>query len=88
MVNQEIIEDSTKRTLSDFANLAITYLKEHPEVDEVVQLANNIIELEHDTMTAPRYIYPLPEGYEYNFSGFWGQVIGIGREGIRELHRR
>lgn len=39
-------------------------------------------------MTAPGRISELPQGYEYNFSGFWGQVIGVGRTGIRELHKR
>jgi len=88
MVSQKIIEDGTKRTLGEFAKLAIAYLEQDFELDEVVQLANNITELEHDAMTAPNRIYELPEGYEYNFSGFWGQVIGVGRTGIRELHRR
>jgi len=88
MVNQQIIEDGNKKPLGEFAQCAIIYLEQHPECDEVVQLADNITELEHDAMTAPKHIYGLPEGYEYNFSGFYGQVIGVGRAGIKELHRR
>ena len=88
MVNQHIIEDGNKRPLSEFAQCAIIYLEQHPECDEVVQQAANITELENNALTPPRIIYALPEGYEYNFSGFFGQVIGVGRTGIRELHRR
>jgi len=87
MVNQLIIEDGKKRSLKEFADAAVAYLKDHPETDEVAQLADDIVELEHDAKTAPQTIYALPEGYEYNFSGFYGQVIGIGRTGIRELHK-
>lgn len=87
MVNQHIIEDGNKRPLSEFAQCAIIYLEQHPECDEVVQQAENINELELDVVTDPGRIYALPKGYEYNFSGFWGQVIGVGRTGIRELHR-
>lgn len=87
MVAQYIIEDGEKRSLKEFADIAVTYLEKTPTCDEVVQLADNITELENDKMTAPRHIYQLPEGYEYNFSGFFGQVIGVGRQGIRELHK-
>ena len=87
MVNQLIIEDSTKRNLKRFADDGIAFLKDNPEYDEVVQQAKNITELEHDLRIPPRLIHPLPEGYEYNFSGFFGQVIGVGRTGIRELHK-
>ena len=86
-MDQHIVEDGNKRPLSEFAQSAIIYLEQHRECDEVVQQADNITELENDKMTAPRHIYPLSDGYEYNFSGFWGQVIGVGRTGIRELHR-
>ncbi len=85
---QHIIEDEGKRSLSEFAQCAIIYLGQHPECDEVVQQAISITELEKDGLTPPENTYPLPEGYEYNFSGFWGQVIGVGRTGIRALHRR
>ncbi len=88
MVNQHSVEDGHKRPLSEFAQSAILYLEQHLEEDEVVQQAGNITELENDKMTAPQMIYELPECYEYNFSGFWGQVIGVGRTGIRNLHRR
>lgn len=88
MVNQQIVEDGHKRPLQEFADSAVAFLQAHPDHDEVVQQANNITELEQDAKTAPRHIYPLPEGYEYNFSGFYGQVIGIGHTGIRELHKR
>lgn len=87
MVNQHIVEDGEKRSLQEFADKAVSFLKQHQEYDEVVQLANNITELEHDSRTAPENIYVLPEGYEYNFSGFFGQVIGIGATGIRQLHK-
>ena len=87
MVNQHIIEGGNIRSLKEFADKAISHLEENPYCDEVVQLADHITELENDKMTAPRDIYPLPEGYEYNFSGFFGQVIGVGRRGIRELHK-
>lgn len=85
---QHIIEDGNKRPLSEFAQCTIIYLEQHSECDEVVQQADNIIELETDGRTPPENIYLLPEGYEYNFSGYFGQVIGVGRTGIRELHRR
>lgn len=87
MVIQHIIEDGQKRRLKQFVEDAVAYLKEHPEYDEVVQLADNISELENDRINRPSVYHNLPEGYEYNFSGFWGQVIGIGRTGIRELHK-
>lgn len=88
MVNQHIIEDRNRRPLAEFAQCAIIYLEQHPECDEVVQVADHITELEFDKVNSPSVYYQLPEGYEYNFSGFWGQVIGVGRTGIRELHRR
>ncbi len=87
-MGQHIIEDGAKRPLSEFAQCAIIYLEQHPECDEVVQQTDNITELENDKMSAPHNFYDLPEGYEYNFSGFGGQVIGVGRTGIRALHRR
>lgn len=88
MVAQKIIEDGIMRSLKDFAELAVDFLSKDPALDEVVQQASHITELEHDFITPPRLLHPLPDGYEYNFSGFWGQVIGVGRTGIRELHRR
>lgn len=87
-MNQRIIEDGNKRSLQEFAQCAIIYLEQHPECDEVVQQADNITELENDKMSAPHNFYELPEGYEYNFSGSFGQVIGVGRTEIKELHRR
>jgi len=87
MVNQNIVEDGQKRSLQEFVESAILYLEQHPECDEVVQLAENINELELDVVTDPKRIFALPEGYEYNFSGFYGQVIGVGRTGIRLLHK-
>ena len=88
MVRQFIMTTGEKRSLKEFADAAVAHLKDHPNTDEVVQLAENIKELENDTVTAPQNIYSLPEKYEYNFSGFYGQVIGVGRTGIRELHER
>ncbi|MBA7628956.1 hypothetical protein ES703_36453 [subsurface metagenome] len=88
MVRQNLIEDGQKRSLVEFAQVAVTYLEQHPECDEVVQLADHIEELENDKMTRPDNIHELPQGYEYNFSGFYGQVIGVGRTGIRELHKQ
>lgn len=82
MVFQEIIEDGTKRTLQEFSDLATKYLKEHPECDEVVQLADNIVELENDRMTRPENIYQLLGEFHYYFSGFYGHVIGVGRPGL------
>lgn len=87
MVAQYIIEDGKTRSLEEFAKTAIEFLEKTPTCDEVVQLADHITELEHDKMTPPRNIHPLPEGYEYNFSGFSGQVIGVGRRGVGELHK-
>ena len=88
MIKQYIAEDGLKRSLPEFAQSAVIYLEYHPECDEVVQLANHIEELENDRKTAAQNIYDLPEGYEYNFSGFAGNVIGVVRIGIREVHRR
>jgi len=79
VVNQHIVEDGSKRSLKEFADAALEYLKDHLEENEVVQLASNILELENNALTAPRVIYPLPDGFEYNFSGFYGLVIGVGR---------
>ena len=76
---KKVIEDGQKRTLEEFAQCAVIYLERHPECDEVVQEANNIIELGDDTMTSPSLIYELPEGYEYNFS----EVIGVSRKAQR-----
>lgn len=84
---QHLIEDGKTRSLKEFAETAVALLEKRPRCDEVVQLADHITELENDKMTAPRHIHPLPEGYEYNFSGFYGQVIGVGRTGIRQLHK-
>lgn len=88
MVNQYIVEDGAMRSLKAFADDAVTYLKQHPDCDEVVQVADHIEELKDDKRTPPKNMYALPDGYEYNFSGFFGQVVGVGREGIRELHKR
>lgn len=87
MVAQYIIEDKKTRSLKEFAETAIAFLEKRNDCDEVVQLADHITELENDKKTAPQNIHPLPEGYEYNFSGTFGQVIGIGRTGIGKLHK-
>lgn len=86
-LNQHVIDGFTKRTLQEFAQIAVEYLQQHPECDEVVMLADNIVELKKDPVSQPDVYYKLPEGYEYAFSGFYGQVIGIGRTGIKKLHR-
>jgi len=80
--SQEIIENGEKRSLRDFAEKAIAYLNEHPGDNEVVQQAENILELEKDSRTSPETIHELPDGFQYYFSGFYGQVIGVGRIGI------
>ena len=72
-------EEKNKISLEDFAKIALEYMNEHVLTNEVVKLANDIKELEHNYFTPPRNIYPLPEGYEYRFSGFFGQVLGICR---------
>lgn len=87
MVNQHIVEGGTIRSLKEFADTAVSYLIDHPLTDEVVQKADYIAELSNDRMTAPEHIYPLPDGYEYNFSSFAGHVIGVGRTGIRLQHQ-
>jgi len=82
MTKQLVIEDGSQRALKEFADSAVAYLKEHPEEDEVVQLADNITELNNDALTRPDITHPLPAGFQYYFSGFWGQVIGVGRPGL------
>jgi len=76
---QHIIEDGNKRPLSEFAQCAIIYLEQHPECDEVAQLAENITELENDHKSSPSTYHQLLEGHGYRFSGFYGQVIGVMR---------
>lgn len=76
---QHIAEDGSTRSLEEFADLALKHLDANPLDEEVVQLADHITELAADTMTRPDIIYPIPKGYHYRFSGFWGQVIGIVR---------
>lgn len=73
---KKVIENGQKRLLEEFAQCAVIYLEQHPECDEVVQQANHITELEHDTMTSPSLVYELPEGYEYSLS----EVIGVSRK--------
>jgi len=87
MVAQYIIEDGKTRSIKEFAETALAFLEKRKDCDEVVQLADNITELANDKKTAPHNIHPLPEGYEYNFSGFFGHVAGIGRTGIAQLHK-
>lgn len=87
MVTQHIIEDGKTRNLKEFVDQAIDFLEKNLEYDEVVQLADNITELKNDKISFPTIYYKLPQGYEYNFSGFLGQVLGIGYTGIRNLHR-
>ncbi len=80
-MKQQVIEDGSTRTLKEFTERALKHLQENSWDDEVVQLANHITEIAADTMTRPDIIHPLPEGYHYRFSGFWGQVISVAREG-------
>jgi len=87
MVNENIVEDGTTRTLKKFADAAIAYLKDHPREDAVIQQTNHTTQLVNNTLTSPDRIYPLPEGYEYNFTGYYGQDIGVGRQGTRQLYR-
>lgn len=82
MIRQLVIEDGSQRTLKEFADSAVAYLKEHREEDEVVQLADNITELKADAFTRPDILHPLPAGFQYYFSGFFGQVIGVGRPSL------
>lgn len=82
MTRQLVIEDGTQRTLKQFADRAVAYLNNNPGEEEVVQLADNINELKNDAMTKPDTIHPLPVGFQYYFSGFFGQVIGVGRPGL------
>ena len=78
---QKVMPEGEKLTLKEFADQAVVYLKAERQFDnEVVTLANDIVELEKDFMTRPDVLYPLSEGYEYRFSGFWGQVIGVVRK--------
>lgn len=81
---KKIIENGQKRPLEEFAQCAVIYLERHPDCDEVLQQANHIIELDHDTMTSPSLIYELTEGYEYNFAEF----IGVGRTAQRSAPSR
>ena len=69
MVRQHIIEDGQKRLLSEFAQSAVNYLEQHPECDEVVQLADHITELENDKVNPPAAYYELPEGYGHQGKG-------------------
>jgi len=70
-------EGKNKISLEEFAKIAIDYMNEHKGYNEVVKVADDIVELEKDTVTPPRNIYPLPDGYEYRWSGYFGQVLGI-----------
>lgn len=96
-IRQHVIEDGKKRRLSKFAQSAVNYLEQHPECDEVVQFSHNISELEkarlktnildNEYPDSPSVYHQLPEGYEYNYTGRWRIIIGVGRTGIRDLHR-
>ena len=79
---QEVIENGQMRSLQKFADYAVEYLARHPSCEEVVQLADHITELEKNSMTKPDTLYPLPATFQYYFSGFLGQVIGVGRPGL------
>lgn len=83
---QRVLENEAKRPLKDFAVAAVRVLGNHEEVDEVVQRADNITELENDRMTKPDSIYALPDGFEYRFSGFGDCVIGVCRAEWIALH--
>jgi len=81
---KKVIDDGQKITLEEFAQCAVIYLMQHPECDEVMARASNIIDLENNKMTSPSLIYELPEGYEYNFSEF----IAVGRTAPRPASRK
>lgn len=78
---QKIVEDWKGISLKEFADRAVEILKTELHYDEVVLPASNIRELEADYMTPPGQIYAPPEGFEYNFSGFCGFVLGVRRVG-------
>lgn len=76
--NQEIIEDGSERTLAEFAARAVELLEVGKcGINEVVMQADSVTELRRSSMAMPKFLHPLPEGYSYRFSGFFGQVIGI-----------
>ena len=81
-MNQYICEDGNTRSLKKFATIAVKNLEADPTLEEVVQQASHITELANDSMTRPDTLYPLPDGYQYYFSGFYGQVIGVGRPNL------
>jgi len=74
---QKIVAEWKGISLKEFADKALEILKAEPLYDEVVLPADNILELEKDHKTAPRHICALPEGFEYNFSGWAGHVLGV-----------
>ena len=82
-MNQKIVEDGNTRTLKEFANVAIKSLEADATLEEVVQLANHITEIASNFMTRPDILFPLPDNYKYYFSGFLGQVIGVGRSNLK-----
>lgn len=84
--HQKVVDGWKDITLAEFADRALEILNTSLYYDEVVLLANNIVELQTDYKTPPRHIYPLPEGFEYNFSGFWGHVLGVRRVGVWEKY--
>jgi len=77
---QQVVEDHIEQRLKEFADASVRFLTGSDEYNEVVRLADSITELKNDKMTRPDILYPLPEGFRYRFSGFWGQVIGVMRE--------
>ena len=68
-------------SLKEFADRAVGFLKTDPHYDEVVLHVSNVSELESDFMTPPSSIHVLPAGFEYNFSGYGGLVLGVRRVG-------
>jgi len=68
-----------RRSLRDFAAAALDMLSTQPGVDEVVLLVKDVVEIESDCQTPPGSIHPLPDGYVYRFSGWWGMYLGVCR---------
>jgi hypothetical protein len=81
MIPNQKVEEWRDIALADFARRSISFLQEHQHYDEVVMYANDVMELRKDCITPPEQIHALPDGFEYNFSGFFGQVLGVRRVG-------
>jgi hypothetical protein len=70
-----------RHSLRQFVATALDVLSGDPHVDEVVHLANDVVELEFDGKTPPASIHPLPPEFEYHFSGWCGMYVGVRRKG-------